>query len=81
MYYKKDFYINLKSDDAFASLMQQEGHVYRQIKRRKTIRFTLNNKEYFAKLFWGISFWEIIKNLLKGQWPVIDASHEKRALE
>ncbi|MFI4954892.1 MAG: lipopolysaccharide core heptose(I) kinase RfaP [Gammaproteobacteria bacterium] len=81
MYFRRKFYTDLSSSDPFATLMQQEGHIYRQVKGRKTIRFVLNNQAYFAKLFSGISFAELIKNLIKGQWPVADVSHERRALE
>jgi len=81
MYCKHNFYRDLNQEDVFSAVFQQEGKIYRQIKRRKTLRFTLNKKHYFAKLFWGISLTECIKNLIKGQWPVVDASHERWALE
>lgn len=81
MYCQHNFYLTLKQPDIFTSLMQQEGKIYRQVKQRKTIRFTREGNTYFAKLFWGISVSELVKNLLKGQLPIIDASHEKRALE
>lgn len=75
-----DFLKQLNTTDPFSALMQQEGQVYREVKRRKTIKFTLDNKTYFAKLFWGVSVAEILKSLIKGQKPVVDASHEYKAL-
>lgn len=75
-----EFFDQQNTTDLFSALMQQEGKIYRQVKRRKTIRFVKNNTPYYAKLFWGISFAEFLKNIIKCQSPVLDASHEMRAL-
>jgi heptose I phosphotransferase len=80
-FFRPDFYNDLNAKDPFETLMQQEGHIYRHVKGRKTIRFVLNNKVYFAKIFYGISIGEVIKNLIKAQIPVADVSHERQALE
>lgn len=80
MYWQHKFYTTLSTTDPFTTLMQQKGKIYRQVKGRKTIRFELNNQAYFAKLFSGISLMELLKNLIKGRWPVADAACEWRAL-
>ena len=76
----KDLYNILSEKDIFTSFMQLPGQIYREVKQRKTIKLALDNKTYFAKIFSGVSIKEIIKNLFKGQWPVIDAFYEHKAL-
>ncbi len=41
-----------------------QGEVFRQMASRKTIRVTLDGAPYFAKIHYGVGWWEIVKNLL-----------------
>lgn len=68
-------------DDAFDQVMSLEGEVYRAKEGRRTLMFRFGAGEYFAKIHNGIGWWEILKNLLAGKIPVIDASNEWRAVK
>tara|TARA_R110000823_G_scaffold125385_3_gene252025 strand:+ start:17399 stop:18259 length:861 start_codon:yes stop_codon:yes gene_type:complete len=54
--------------------------VYRQREGRKTLRVQLEGRTFFLKLHSGVGRREILKNLARGQRPVLDASSEFRAL-
>jgi heptose I phosphotransferase len=68
-----------QGQDPFAVLAQMPGEVYRQVKGRRTFRFELGGRSYFAKLHFGVGWPEVLKNLLQGRMPVVDASNELRA--
>ena len=70
-----------ESDGAFNRARQQQGEVFREKEGRRTVRFTLNGKNYFLKLHQGIGWGEIIKNLLYFRLPVISASNEWLAIK
>jgi heptose I phosphotransferase len=67
--------------DIFEILFGLEGEIYKQKEGRKTIRFSLDNKYYFAKLHYGIGWKEIIKNLFQLRLPVLGAQNEWRAIQ
>lgn len=70
-----------QSEDRFSEIMSLDGKVYREIARRKTLRFEHNNQYYFAKLHYGVGWLEIFKNLLQLRVPVVGASNEWLAIE
>ena len=67
--------------DSFDQLFAIDGRVYREQDGRKTLRFTLEGKSYFAKFHHGIGWKGIIKNLLQLRLPVIGAQTEWRAIQ
>ena len=64
----------------FDQVAALQGELYRDMVTRRTIRFTENGKAYFAKVHFGVGWWEIFKNLLQGRLPVISAANEWHAL-
>jgi heptose I phosphotransferase len=64
----------------FAEAFRLEGEVFRAVKSRRTFRFELNGKSYFAKIHHGIGWREIIKNLLQFKMPVLSARNEYEAI-
>lgn len=66
--------------EVFARVMSLDGQVFRSIARRRTLRFTLEGKGYFAKLHQGVGWREIFKNLLQLRLPVLGARNEWRAI-
>jgi heptose I phosphotransferase len=69
------------AQDTFNQLFSIEGKVYRQQGGRKTLRFTLDGKNYFAKFHRGVGWKRIIKDLLQLRLPVISAKTEWRAIQ
>lgn len=67
--------------DTFDQLFAIDGRVYREQGGRKTLRFTLNGKNYFAKFHNGVGWKRIIKDLLELRLPVIGAQTEWRAIQ
>jgi heptose I phosphotransferase len=57
-----------------------DGETYREVKGRRTFRFLLNGKAYFAKVHLGVGWIEIAKNLLQLRLPVLGASNEYDAI-
>ena len=66
--------------DAFERIMHLEGEIFRDVPGRRTLRFRLAGKSYFAKLHDGVGWGEIGKNLLQLRWPVLSALTEWRAI-
>jgi len=71
---------NWGNEPSFDELMALDGEMYRQVARRKTFKFTLNNHDYFAKIHKGVGWREIIKNLVQGRLPVLGAINEYEAI-
>lgn len=67
--------------DPFNTLASIDGQIFRAVEQRKTFRFEINGKGYFAKLHWGVGWKEIFKNLLQGRLPIISARNEWRAIQ
>jgi heptose I phosphotransferase len=66
--------------DAFEKIFTVEGKVFREHEGRKTLQFTFNGKNYFAKLHRGVGWKEILKNLLQLRLPIISAKNEWQAV-
>ncbi|MDY6971141.1 MAG: lipopolysaccharide core heptose(I) kinase RfaP [Thermodesulfobacteriota bacterium] len=70
-----------RGKDIFKELFALEGMVYKKKRNRKTLRFALQGKQYFAKLHQGVGWKEVIKNLLRLRRPVTDAQNESQAIQ
>lgn len=59
----------------------REKDIYREKEGRKTFRFSIGQRSFFAKLHRGVGWKEILKNLLKFRMPVLGAGNEFQAIE
>lgn len=66
---------------AFDRVMALEGEVFRNLAGRKTLRFIIGERSYFAKLHFGVGWREILKNLFFLRRPVLGARDEWRAIQ
>lgn len=62
-------------------VLAKEGEVYRDVPARQTVRTQIAGEEVFIKKHFGVGWKEIIKNMLSGRRPVLDASREWQALK
>jgi len=67
--------------DVYDVLSTLEGQVYRQKEGRRTFRFELEGRGYFAKVFMGIGWKALLACLLKFRKPVLSAENEWRAIQ
>ncbi|HWU83236.1 MAG TPA: lipopolysaccharide core heptose(I) kinase RfaP [Methylophilaceae bacterium] len=65
---------------AFERIMALEGDVFRDVRGRRTLRFELQGRSYFAKLHYGVGWGEILKNLMTLRLPIVSAATEWRAI-
>lgn len=68
-------------DTAFEKIFHLEGEDYRLVKARRTFRFELDGRGYFAKVHRGIGWKEILKDVFQFKLPVLGAGNEYAALE
>jgi tRNA A-37 threonylcarbamoyl transferase component Bud32 len=69
-----------KDQDPFDAAFALNGKVYRELESRRTLRFEINGKGYFAKLHHGVGWWVIIREVLRLRSPVTSAQTEYSAL-
>lgn len=69
-----------QNTDPFAAADELAGEEYRRVKSRRTFRFEVEGRGYFAKIHRGVGWREIWKNLLQGKAPVLGAGNEFRAV-
>ncbi|HSI43919.1 MAG TPA: lipopolysaccharide core heptose(I) kinase RfaP [Methylotenera sp.] len=67
--------------DPFDYMMKLKGEVFRNVPGRKTLRFQVAGKSYFAKLHYGVGWREIFKNLLSFKRPILSAITEVKAIQ
>ena len=67
--------------DVFSWLLAIEGKVYREKDGRKTFSFSLEGRNYYAKVHRGIGWKRLISDLLKFRVPVIGAQNEWKAIQ
>ena len=79
-YIAADLATSFSDDKLIDELTGIDGETYRDVKGRRTFRFFLNGKAYFAKVHLGVGWGEIIKNLLQLRLPVLGASNEWEAI-
>lgn len=65
--------------EPFAAVDALTGEVHREVANRRTLRFEMGGRAYFAKMHHGVGAAEILKNLLVGKRPIVDADNEYRA--
>ena len=70
-----------ETNKGFSQVMALQGEIYRQVERRRTLRFFKDNRGYFAKLHFGVGWAEIMKNLLQGRLPIVSAKSEYQAIK
>ncbi|HEY9396457.1 MAG TPA: lipopolysaccharide core heptose(I) kinase RfaP [Burkholderiales bacterium] len=81
-----DFFITPELRDAlgghvaFDTLLNMPGQVFRQVERRRTVRFEAGGKGYFVKAHYGVGWPEIFKNLFTLRLPVLGATNEWLAI-
>lgn len=80
IFLNKEFAKAWTGKDPFEEADKLTGEVFRAIKTRRTLRFELNGKSYFAKIHHGIGWREIFKNLSQFKLPIIGAGNEWAAL-
>ncbi len=66
--------------DPFAAARALDGQTFRHVKARRTLRFELDGKSYFAKIHGGVGWSEIVKNLLMLKKPILGAANEYAAI-
>lgn len=66
--------------DPFAEAFRLDGEVFRHVKTRRTFRFEIEGKGFFAKIHHGAGWREIFKNLLQFKMPVLSARNEYEAI-
>lgn len=69
-----------QNKEPFTEVDRLQGKVYRELEGRRTLRFEVDGQGYFLKSHKGIGWKEIIKNLLQLRYPILGATHEKRAI-
>lgn len=75
------FDILWREGDPFEIVSQLAGEEYRRVKSRRTFRFEVAGRGYFAKVHHGVGWREIWKNWLQFKRPVLGASNEFYALK
>lgn len=79
-YLRDDFQQAWQGKDPQELLESMDGKVYRELEARRTFRFEMNGKGFFAKVHSGVGWGEIIENLLRFRLPVLGARNEWLAL-
>jgi len=80
LFLNDEFSKSWQEDDPFAVVQSIEGTVFRKVKSRKTLRFSLNGESYFLKLHLGIGWSEVLKDLVQFRLPVTSAENEWNAI-
>lgn len=79
LFLRKDLALAWAGADPFERVAGLDGEVYRNVANRRTLRFELGGRGYFAKIHGAVGWREIFKNLLTLRLPVIGARNEYRA--
>ncbi len=75
------FFAKLWRDaDPFAETERLEGEEFRRVKSRRTFRFEVDGRGFFAKIHHGVGWREILKNRMQFKRPVLGAENEFNAL-
>ena len=73
---REDFSRLWGKSDPFDQISSLTGSTVRQVANRRTFRFEISGRGFFAKVHKGAGWPEIFKNLMVGKPPVLDASNE-----
>ena len=71
---------NLPAASAFDSVLRLTGQEFRHHKHRRTILTTIGGRDYFVKTHGPTAWGEILKNALRGRWPVLTSRTEWDAI-
>lgn len=66
--------------EAFDGIISLPGAVYRDHKNRRTTRVQIGERDFFLKVHGPTPWREILKNALRGRWPVLTAQTEAAAV-
>ena len=80
LYLRDDLKRAWQGKDPHDLLETMDGEVYRALEARRTFRFVVNKKGFFAKVHGGVGWYEIIENLLRFRLPILGAKNEWVAL-
>lgn len=67
--------------DAFGTMMQFQGKVFRDVSGRKTLQIKIDGRSYFIKQHFGVGWSEIFKNLINFKKPILGAMVEVAAIQ
>lgn len=67
--------------DPFNAVEALQGRVLRELEGRRTLRFEIDGRGYFAKIHRGVGWREIFKNLICLRLPVLGARNECLAIK
>lgn len=70
----------LGAGDPFEAVMHLEGKVVRAVDGRRTFRFALAGRNYFAKIHSGMHWKRILRKLLQFRIPVLGTEQEWQAI-
>ena len=70
-----------KYERRVADFFKIDGHVSKEIKNRRTLRFKRGNESFYIKCHQGVGWREILKNLTRLQLPVVSAYTEWLAIQ
>lgn len=76
LYLRDDIARAWRGQDPFAAAAALEGEVFRAVADRRTLRFAVAGRRYFAKIHEGAGWREIVKNLVTLRLPVLGARNE-----
>src|SRR5262245_28067579 len=71
---------HLPSGREFETILAMRGEVVREHKNRRTMKVSIGGREYFLKIHGATAWREILKNALRGRWPVLTAETEWHAI-
>jgi heptose I phosphotransferase len=80
LYLRPDFQQLWRAQDPFAAAAALEGEIFRALEQRQTLAFTVNQQRFFIKRHRGVTWKEILKNLVQLRLPVVSAKNEFRAI-
>lgn len=78
--FRSDLYAAFGPGNPFEQVMALDGEVVRAVDGRRTFRFELGGRNYFAKLHAGVPFWRILRKLMQLRLPILGAEPEWRAI-
>lgn len=79
LYLRDDIARAWRGEDPFAVAAALQGEVFRAVADRRTLRFAVGGRRYFAKIHQGAGWREIFKNLATLRLPVLGARNEFEA--
>ena len=78
--FRADLHDALGPGDPFEQVMSLHGEIVRALDGRRTFRFELSSRHYFAKLHTGMPMRRILRKLIQLRLPVLGAEPEWRAI-